>query len=184
VKRLLLAIALCVAFCSSIFCPTVLAQQSDDTPATKEDIQRYFEVTHSRDMANKMMDAMLKPLHQMMHEEYLKNKDKLPEDYEDRMSKRMNEMFKNMPFDEMMQAMIPTYQKHFTKGDIDSLLAFYSSPTGQKLLRELPAIVAESMQSMMPIMRKYAEGMQEQLQQETAELIKQSEKKSGQAARN
>jgi len=184
VKRLLLAIALCVAFCSSILCSTVLAQQSDDTPATKKDIQRYFEVTHSRDMANKMMDAMLKPLHQMMHEEYLKNKDKLPEDYEDRMSKRMNEMFKNMPFDEMMQAMIPAYQKHFTKGDIDSLLAFYSSPTGQKLLRELPAIMAESMQSMMPIMRKYTEGMQEQLQQETAELIKQSEKKSGQAAKN
>jgi hypothetical protein len=36
----------------------------------------------------------------------------------------------------------------------------------------------------MPIMRKYTEGMQSQLQQETAELLKQSEKKSGEATKN
>jgi len=179
VKRLLLSAILCFAFS---FCS--FAQQTDDTPATKEDVQRYFEVTRSRDMVNKMIEAMLKPHHQLMHEEYLKNKDKLPEDYEERMNKRMDDMLRNMPWEEMMQAMIPAYQKHFTKGDIDSLLAFYSSPTGQKLLREMPAIMGEAMQSMMPIMRKYVEGMQDQLQQETAELIKQSEKKSGQATKN
>ena len=178
-KRLLLSAILCFAFS---FCS--FAQQTDDTPATKEDVQRYFEVTRSRDMVNKMIEAMLKPHHQLMHEEYLKNKDKLPEDYEESMNKRMDDMLRNMPWEEMMQAMIPAYQKHFTKGDIDSLLAFYSSPTGQKLLREMPAIMGEAMQSMMPIMRKYVEGMQDQLQQETAELIKQSEKKSGQATKN
>jgi uncharacterized protein len=153
-----------------------IGQQSGDTPATKEDIQKYFEVIHSRDMTDKMMNAMLKPMQQMMHAEYVKNQDKLPADYEERMNKRMDAMVKNMPYDEMMQAMIPSYEKHLTKGDIDSLLAFYSSPTGQKVLRELPAIMAEAMQAMVPTMRKYVDGMQEQLQRETAELIKQSQK--------
>ncbi len=178
-KRSLLAIVLCSAFCS-----TVLAQQIDNTPATKEDVQKYFDAMHSRDMLDKAMDAMLRPMHQLMHEEYLKNKDKLPEDFEERMNKRTDDMVRNMPWDEMMQAMMPAYQKHLTKGDISALVAFYSSPTGQKLQRELPAIMAESMQSMMPIMRKYTEGMQSQLQQETAELLKQSEKKSGEATKN
>lgn len=183
-KRYLLAIALCAALCSTVFRSTVLAQQSGDTPATKEDVQKYFDAMHSRDMLDKMMDAMLKPMHQMMHEEYLKNKDKLPQDFEERMNKRTDDMVKNMPWDEVMQAMMPAYQKHLTKGDIAALVAFYSSPTGQKLQRELPEIMSESMQSMMPIMRRYTEGMQEQLQQETAALIKQSDNKSGQGTKN
>ena len=32
------------------------------------------------------------------------------------MTKQMDDMLKNMPLDEMMQATIPAYQKHFTKG--------------------------------------------------------------------
>lgn len=154
-KPFLLAATLCLAFCCA-----ALAQQTDDAPATKEDIQRYFEAVHSRDMINKMMQAMIQPLHQMIHEDYVKDKDKLPEDYEQRMTKRIDELFGNMPWDEMFEAMIPAYQKHLTKGDIEGLIAFYSSPPGQKLQRELPAITAESMQSMLPLLRKQVEGMQ------------------------
>jgi len=74
---------------------------------------------------------MLKSMQTLLHEQYLKNKEKLPEDYEQRMSKQLGDMYRNMPFDEMMQATIPVYQRHFTKGDINALLAFYSSPTGR-----------------------------------------------------
>jgi hypothetical protein len=84
---------------------------------------------------------------------------------------------KSMPFDEMMQSMVPTYQKHFTKGDIDSLVAFYSSPVGQKLLREMPAIMGEAMEAMMPIMRQHMDAMNQRLQQEVADMLKNSQKK-------
>ena len=50
----------------------------------------------------------------------------------------------------MMNEMIPVYQRHFSKSDIDGLIAFYSSPTGQKFLREMPAVTAESMQAAYP----------------------------------
>jgi hypothetical protein len=84
----------------------------------------------------------------------------------------MNDMMKDMPFDEMMQAMVPTYQKHFTKGDIDALVAFYTSPTGQKLLRETPAITGEAMTAMMPILRQHMDAMSRRLQQQTDEMMK------------
>jgi len=173
-KRILLLIFLCSALIGS-----TLAQDTDsNTPATKEDVARYFEVVHSRQMVDQVMGAMSKPIHQMMHDQYLKNKDKLPPDFEERMSKQVDEMLKNMPWDEMMQAMMPAYQKHFTKGDIDSLVAFYSSPTGQKLLRELPGIMSDSMQAMMPIMEKYMESVQKQMNDELAQALKDSDKKS------
>lgn len=40
--------------------------------------------------------------------------------------------------------MIPVYSKHFTIGELRELLAFYSTPLGQKLIREMPAVMQES----------------------------------------
>jgi hypothetical protein len=49
----------------------------------------------------------------------------------------MDNMTKQIPYDEMMPATGPAYQKHFTKGDMDALVAFYSVPTGQKLFARI-----------------------------------------------
>jgi hypothetical protein len=70
--------------------------------------------------------------------------------------------------------MVPVYQKHFTKCDISALTTFYGTPTGQKVLRELPAITAEAVQSMMPLLQKQMEGMNQRIQQEVAQMIKDS----------
>jgi hypothetical protein len=51
-----------------------------------------------------------------------------------------------MPVDEMVDAMVPIYQKHLTKEDINGILAFYASPIGQKLQREQPAMMQEGME--------------------------------------
>jgi uncharacterized protein len=150
-----------------------------DAPATKEEVEAYLAVTHSKELATKMMAAMVKPMHQTIHEQYLKNKDKLPPDCEARMNQQMDDMLKNMPFDEMMEAMVSSYQKHFTKGDMEALVTFYSSATGQKILNEMPAIVAESMQNMMPIMQKYTNNLQQQLQQQVAEMLQQASPQVG-----
>jgi uncharacterized protein len=158
------------------------AQTSDSDPATKDDIDRYFRVMHSHDMMQKMLAGMAKPMHQLAHEQCAKDKDKLPADCEARLNKMMDDMFNQMPFDEMMQAMVPAYQKHFTKGDIDALVAFYSGPTGQKLLNELPAIMAESMEAAMPIMRKQMDRMNARVQEEIAEMQKNSPPNSGTAS--
>ena len=154
------------------------AQQDPlDGPATKADIQRYLEVTQSREMMSKMIDAMMKPMHQMIHEQYQKDKDKLPADFEERSNKVIDDYLKRFPWDEIVQAMVPVYQKHLTKGDVDHLVAFYSSPTGQKFLREMPAITAEAMQVMMPLMRQRMDAMTREVQQQIAEISKQSETK-------
>ena len=174
-KRILMTAALCLGMCGY-----VAAQQNPaDVPATKEDIQRYLQTTHSREVAEKIMDAMAKPMHQMIHEQYLKDKDKLPVDFESRMSKRLDENFRNIPWDEILDAMVPVYQKHLTKGDVDALVAFYSTQTGQKVLKEMPQIVAESMQNAMPLMRKHIDTLNQRIQQDIAAMVKESDGKSG-----
>lgn len=172
-KRLLLTMVFCLLFSSS-----GLAQDTSASgPPSMEDVEKLFQTMHSHDVMQNMADAMAKPMHQMVHDQFLKDKDKLPADFETRMNKLMDDMMKDMHFDEMMQAMVPSYQKHFTKDDINSLITFYSSPTGQKLLREMPVIMGEAMQAMMPIMRQQMDTMNQRLQQEIADMLKSSQKK-------
>jgi hypothetical protein len=169
VRRFLWAISLCF-----VLGVTGLCQTPDDSPASKQDVERYLQAVHSHEMMRQTIEAMAKPMHQMVHEQYLRDKDKLPPDFEARINKIMDDMMNEMPFDEMMDAMVPSYQKHFPMGDMDALVAFYTGPVGQKVLRELPSIMSEAMQTMMPLMRKNVDRMSERIQQQVAEMSKQS----------
>jgi uncharacterized protein len=172
-KRFLISLTMC-----TVLAATVMAQDASSAPASKEDVERLLNIMQSPETMNQMMGAMVQGMHQMAHQEYLKDKDKLPAGFEEQQNKMMDDIFKNMPWDGMIQAMVPSYQKHFTKGDIDSLVTFYSSPTGQKVLREMPAIMSDAMESMMPITQKYRATMKERNDQQTADALKKSEKKA------
>lgn len=158
-RRVLIALV-CLAFIVPAFAQTA------EEPASRDDVILLLRTMQSHDVMRKMMEAMLKPMHQMQHDQYVKMRDKLPPDFESRMNKMMDEMMKNMPIDEMLQAMVPAYQKHFTHGDIEALNAFYSSPVGQKFLQETPAVTGEAMQAMIPIMTRYTQQWEERIQQE------------------
>lgn len=170
-KNILVTLLLCLALCA-----TGLAQIPADQPATKADIDRYLEATHSHEMMRQMAMAMSKPMQKMVHEQYEKNKDRLPEDFEAHTNKEMEDMLNNIPWDDMLEAMMPAYQKHFTKSDMDALTAFYSSPTGQKVLREMPGLMADAMEMIMPIMNKHVEKVTRRLQDDLLATLKESEK--------
>jgi hypothetical protein len=174
--------ALLVPFLCLVMSAPSLAQSSDHSsenePATRDDIILYLRTVHSHDMIKKTMEAMLKPMDQMYRDQGVRDSKKPPSTAGNRYEKTMDDLMTHMPFDEMTQAMIPVYQKHFTRGDIKSLITFYSSPTGQKVLEEMPAITAESMQAMMPIMRAYLDKSRDQVQQEVKDEGKDSEKNS------
>jgi uncharacterized protein len=175
-KRILILLA-----CFACSLPA-LAQKADD-PASKDDIILLLQTMHSHDMIERTAQAMIKPMQQMMHQQFATDKDKLPPDFESRTSKMYEDMFKSMPFDEIIQAMIPAYQKHFTHGDIEALNAFYSSPVGQKFLQESPEVTAEAMQDMVPIMTKWSQQWQERMHQEMKDMMEEgSPKKTGAAS--
>jgi hypothetical protein len=79
-------------------------------------------------------------------------------------------VFKDFPLDEIIDAMVPIYQKHLSQSDLDAIIAFYSSPVGQKLLKEQPAMMAEGMQAGQDIMLRKLPEMQERLKTKVAQL--------------
>jgi hypothetical protein len=167
-KKITLTLTLALFFVSGV----VAQQNPADAPATKEDIQRYLGVTRSREMLKQIFDVTAKSIRDITHDRIAKEHSALPPDAEERMKEKADEMLKNIPIDEMVDVMISVYQKHWTKGDVDNLVAFYSTPTGKKVLAETPQTMAESMQAMRPVMLKHIGSMKQNVDQQLAELEK------------
>lgn len=126
---------------------------------------------HTRELVRSMLEAMRKQMHQTIHAQVSKLPN-LPPDFEERENRLIDETWQDLPLDEMLQAMIPVYEKHFTKGDIDGLVAFYTSPTGQKLLKELPSVTAESMQASQGIVQRLVAKEMQRVQNDIAQAQK------------
>jgi len=128
------------------------AQQasSNEAPATKEDVQRLFAVMNNRDQTRRMMEQLLAQMKAMHREGTKKTQPDISEEELSRNDREEDQLIKDFPIDEMLNDMIPVYQRHFTKSDIDALITFYSSPAGQKFLREMPAVTVETMQAAYP----------------------------------
>src|SRR5262249_42889308 len=72
--------------------------------------------------------------------------------------------------DDLINAIIPIYQRHLTKTDIEEMIRFYSSPVGQKLLREQPQIIQESMQAGAAAQQRRIEEMNAKIQERLQEM--------------
>jgi uncharacterized protein len=118
--------------------------------ALKEDVQKLFNVMSNKDQIRRIMEQTLAQMKVLNREQIQKRQPDVSEEELSRMDRESDELIRDFPIDEMMNDMIPVYQRHFNKSDIDGLIAFYSSPTGQKFLTEMPAVTAESMQAVYP----------------------------------
>jgi uncharacterized protein len=166
-KHLLVALGLCFFAVA-----TCVAQQlpAADQPPTAADVERYFDAAHVRDTIQRTMAGVSMQMRQTLHDQILQTPG-LPADAEQKIQKRLDMMNQNASVQEdMLKIMETVWEKHFTKGEMDAMVAFYSSPTGQKLVLEQPEITAESMQASAPILKKLVDQWRQEIQDEIAEM--------------
>ncbi|HVW60539.1 MAG TPA: DUF2059 domain-containing protein [Puia sp.] len=58
-----------------------------------------------------------------------------------------DDFMKEVKPDDLVNMVIPVYDRNFTDEEIDGMLAFYSSSVGQKVLAKLPVVLQESMEA-------------------------------------
>lgn len=170
-KRFLIAVA-CLALAASCF------GQNADEPASRDDVILYLRTMRSHDMFERTMEVQSQAMQQLIRDQILKEKGALPPKFDATMKKAMDDLVKQMPIDDIVQAMIPAYQKHFTKTEIEAMNNFYSSPVGQKVLQELPAVIQEGNQAAMPIISQYLTDWRKRMEKDMKQLEDDSSKKS------
>ncbi len=153
-----------------LFSIAVAAQQQ---PASAEDINRLVEAMHIKKNMVQMQHTMLDQWIDNMSGELVKTlTPQQRQRFQGIMKDMMTESLAAYPPDEMIQDLVPIYQKYLDKSDVEAMVRFYSSPSGQKFLDSQPKIMSAFMAVMMPKMQERMQGplnrMQERVRQMAA----------------
>src|SRR5215813_13487336 len=136
-----------------------------DTPSSREDVMRLFDVMQIRPQMEQVMKQMFQQMRAMSREEM---KDKKPNVSPEDIAKAdalANKIMNEVSVSDIINDMVPVYQNHLSKADVDEMIKFYSTPTGQKILREMPAMTAEGMQAMQPRIHKQIDEITREIEQ-------------------
>jgi uncharacterized protein len=145
--------------------PALFAQSGADAPASRDDVLKLFGVMNVRDQMRLVMESVAKQQRVMIREAVKKRAPQMGEEELAHLDQLTNDLIREMPVDDLLNDMVPVYQKHLNRSDIDAMSAFYSTPTGQKLLREMPAMTAESIQAAGPRIQAIMDQVMERAEQ-------------------
>lgn len=84
----------------------------------------------------------------------------------------------DMPMDEMVEAAVTVYRRHLSKSDVEEMIRFYGSPVGQKLLREQPQMMQESMKAGMAIQQKRMDQIMAKIREGEQKMLEADEEKN------
>ena len=144
-------------------------------PATRDDILKLFSVMNTQQQVRQTMEQVMAQSQAMAHQAMKKRHPELTTEQLALMDKESDEIARNYPVDQLVEDMIPVYQKHLTKNDVDALIAFYSSASGQKILHDMPAIMAESMEAVYPRLQKNMDDILQRMDERATEQEKKSD---------
>ncbi len=148
---------------------------SNDAPATRADVEKLFTTLHIHEQIRSIMEISAKQSMQTVRESLKQKLPNVTDDDLDRATAMTDTLLKSMDLDGMLNDMIPVYQRHLTKSDVAAMSAFYETPTGQKLLREQPAMTAEAMKAVQPRMEKMLSNLMDQAEKTARESVSHSQ---------
>ena|SRR5215469_4707682 len=173
-KRIVTAVAL---FCSVGFC-TIFAA---DNPPSEASIKQLLEVGQAHKLIDTMTAQMEGYMNQVMQqatqgERVTPEIQKHIDSFEAEITAALKEV---LDWNKLEPMYVRVYQKSFTQGEVDGLIAFYKTPTGQALLTKMPVVMQNTLSEMQQMMQPMIQRMQRMQQDVVAEIQGQKKKKSG-----
>jgi len=153
--------------------PFSVGQQASDSP-DRADVLQFLEMMHVRSQMKVVIDSMGQQIRAAAEEGFKKQVPNATPEQIARLDKICDSLLTSFSFDDLIDAIVPIYQKHLTKADLAAATAFYSSPAGQKILKELPSIMSESMQAGAEVGRRSMAAKSEDFERQIADLVKES----------
>ena len=105
------------------------AQKAPETQKQK-DIRKLLKITGSGELGTQVMSQMIGNMKKAMPQ--------VPEKF-------WSDFMKEVHTDELVDLIVPVYDRNLTQNDVTELIRFYESPTGKKFVSVLPKITQESM---------------------------------------
>ncbi len=150
--------------------------------ATKVQIGNLFEVMHLRQQFESTLDTMTafarQQMDAQMKEASAKTGAQLTPEQQEAVrkvtGKFMEKAMHIVTVDDMIDDMTAIYQRHFTKADIAAATDFYSSPAGQHMLAEQPAIMKEYMPVVMKRVNERMQSLFDEMKSDMEEALQEA----------
>ena len=149
-----------------------------EAPASPDDIKKMFDVMHIRDQMKLIMEQVSQQMRSIAHEQIRKSQPEVTDSDIAKLDSISDEVMKGMSIEGLLDDMIPVYQKHLSKSDVDAMVGFYSTPTGQKILKEMPAMTRDGMQAMQPRLRQMMDDANARIEKRMREQIEDKKQES------
>ena len=183
-KLLLLVVAACaMTFGQSSSAPgsgqsPSAMQKKKATPATtaaekptQEQVLKLLQLLRVRESLQITLDAMKEQVRATAEQSLRESVPQPSAEQLRQLNAIVDGVFKELVLDDLLQDVVPVYQKHLTRADVEAVIAFYSSPAGKKIMREQPAMIRESMQATRAGQQKKMELLLVKLDARMRELI-------------
>lgn len=154
-----------------VFAALVVAAQAGAAPPTAESVETLLALTKTQ----RLLDGMYANIDQVMRQSMraaMQNEAPTPEQERamDGMSRKFATIFREeMGWSKLRPMYVRIYQDSFTQEEVDGLIAFYRTPTGNALVDKMPVVMQKSMAEMQPMMAPMMQRMKAAAEQAVAE---------------
>lgn len=124
-----LAVTLAGSFDNSALAQQAATETSEGETAKERDIRRFLEITGASQLARQTVKQMVAVYRRTMPD--------VPESF-------WKEFVAEFDADDLVEQLVPVYDKHLSHEDLRALITFYESPAGQRYSKALPKIASES----------------------------------------
>jgi uncharacterized protein len=187
--KTVLTTARVVAFCVAMIALPILGQAQEPIPdAKKQLIVQLMDVMHAGNTVQKTFEAMmgqmavqfpkmLTDLSAARQDLTLEQRARVKSEatrsfahFSARFRERMGAIYASQEFYEKVY--YPTYAKYYNEAELQDMITFYKSPTGQKMLQVQPEMTADMMARTFEVLGPKVQQMMQELLQEELERIK------------
>ena len=106
--------------------------RADSTTEKRAEIEKLLQVTGMVKLVDQMKTQMIAQLRQ--------NQPQIPATFWDKFSSKFDSR-------QLLEKIIPIYDKYYSLDDLRAVNAFYSSSAGQRILSTMPSVMQESMRA-------------------------------------
>jgi hypothetical protein len=172
-KILVVSVFACLVATPFAFAQSPSAATQSESRPTDDSIRQLLQITQAQKIlkaASEQLDTMFDG----MMKKQLEGENVTPEQQQAIQAGRhaAEDMVKDLlSWDAMEKLYLKVYGETFTQAEVDGMIAFYSSPSGQAVIAKLPLATRNTMTEMQQRMQQMIPKLQ-QMAKETAEQIK------------
>lgn len=159
----------------TFFAVAAIAQEQVTEPianhASEAEVRQLFSVMHLERTQRQMMQSMVPAMQKLMSESFsnmcpnMTDKDR--EFLDSVMKDAMGAVSGDKYLNQVLEAAVPVYRDNLSSDEVQAMIGFYGTPTGQRILEVIPTVTQQMMARMTPVLQ---EMMKTFAQDETAKI--------------